>query len=173
MSKYVNEEEEELRVSNKGMFEKFLNKLGFEAEEVIEEELAESQEEIFPINRDRDNGKVVSLANSNKPVKMIISGPKSFEEVQVIVDHLKTKKAVILNLEETDKVVARRIADFLGGAVYALEGSMQEISSSIFLFTPAHIEVALPFKQPENKERERYHSGAGAAVSNSYKSDRD
>ncbi|HYH03181.1 MAG TPA: cell division protein SepF, partial [Bacillota bacterium] len=68
------------------------------------------------------------------------------------------RQTVILNLEETDKVTARRIADFLGGAIYALDGAMQKVSGSIFLFTPANVEVTIPIRtvlKDKDKEGER------------------
>lgn len=150
MPKYENEG------SNRGVFEKFLNLFGFEAEEIIEDEEASTQESYYNPNP-RERGKLVKLNNNTKPVKMLIIEPESFEEVQAIVDHLKNRRVVIINLEETEKTVARRIADFVGGAIYALDGTMQRINGSIFLFTPANIEVAMPlhadFKERE-KERE-------------------
>ena len=152
MRKWEYEEEEHRPSSaNRGLFEKFLNIFGFEAE-IVEEETA-AQSEYFGKDS-KERGKLYSLSNSNKTLKMIIIEPTEFEEVQGIVDHLKNKRAVILNLEETDRVIARRIADFIGGAIYALEGAMQRVSGSIFLFTPAHVEVAIPPK-PEVKEKER------------------
>jgi cell division inhibitor SepF len=156
LRKWENEEEVKYsHNSNRGLFEKFLNMFGFEAEEVGEDEEAYAHEE-FSRKELKGGGKLLSIPNSNKPVKMIIIEPESFEEVQTIVDHLKNKRAVILNLEETEKVVARRIADFIGGAVYALDGVMQKVSGSIFLFTPAHIEVTVPLRaELKDKERER------------------
>ncbi len=155
LQKWDNEEEiQKNRAANRGLFEKFLNIFGFEAEYIEEDETA-VQDEYFPKDS-KERGKLYSLANSNKTLKMVIIEPVDFEEVQGIVDHLKNKRAVIINLEETDRVVARRIADFIGGAIYSLEGTMQRISGSIFLFTPAHIEVSVPFKT-EIKDKEREH----------------
>ena len=157
------EEQEAKKGAQKGLFEKFMNFLSFEAEEISEDEEAASQEESVPraretnTRRERERAKVLPLTNSNttKPVRMVVSDPSNFDEVQSIVDHLKNKRAVVLNLEDTDKAVARRIDDFLSGAVYALEGSMQKVTnSSVFLLTPAHIEVSAPLRT-EPKEPER------------------
>jgi cell division inhibitor SepF len=164
--------------SHPGFFEKVLNLFGFEAEEVVEEtELAAASEE--PLRREtkenretRERAKVVSLANANKSMKMIIVEPCGFEEVQMIVDHLKNKQTVILNLEETDKSIARRIADFLGGAIYALDGSMQKVSGSILLFTPTNVEVALPIK-PIVKEEEPERSVSASISASLFRKDRD
>ncbi len=166
MPKWDNEDDTQFGSDPKrGLFEKFLNMFGFEAEDIVEDEEAATSETMY--NKDpRDRGKLVSLTNSNKSIKMIVIEPESFEEVQAIVDHLKNKRAVILNLEETEKTTARRVADFLGGAIYALEGSMQRISGSIFLFTPAHIEVAMPLRtELRDKEKER---GVNPNLANSF-----
>lgn len=155
MPKYENEG------AQKGMFEKFLNLFGFEAEEILEDEEAAAQEDYYN-HTPRERGKLVKLNHNSRPVKMLIIEPENFEEVQTIVEHLKNRRVVILNLEETEKSTARRIADFVGGAVFALDGTMQRISGSIFLFTPAHIEVAIPlrtdFKEPD-RERETGQNG--------------
>jgi cell division inhibitor SepF len=154
LRKWENEDEVQQNPEpKKGVFERFLNIFGFEAEEITEEEAA-SQE---GYNKDpHDRGKLVNLNHSNKTIKMVVVEPESFEEVQSIVDHLKNKRAVILNLEETEKTTARRIADFLGGAIYSLDGTMQRVSGSIFLFTPAHIEVSMPLRTDlREKDKER------------------
>jgi len=160
--------------SSHGFFEKVLGIFGFEAEDVIEEESAAGLEE-YGKKEPRERGKLLSLANAGKAVKMIIIEPSGFDEVQTIVDHLKNKQTVILNLEETDKVIARRIADFIGGAIYALDGSMQKVSGAIFLFTPANVEVTLPPRTGFNeKERETERTNLSASLSSSlFRNDRD
>lgn len=175
MRKWENDEDETQKsnTANRGLFEKFLNVFGFEAE-IVEEDETDAPNEYYAKDS-KERGKLYSLANSNKTLKMIIIEPVDFEEVQGIVDHLKNKRAVIINLEETDRAVARRIADFIGGAIYALEGAMQRVSGSIFLFTPAHIEVSIPVK-PELKEQEK-EKERGLAPSNFpasfYKTDKE
>jgi cell division inhibitor SepF len=173
MQKWDNEEEDQKnRTANRGLFEKFLNIFGFEAEYIEEDETA-AQGEYYPKDS-KERGRIYSLANSNKTLKMVIIEPVDFEEVQGIVDHLKNKRAVIINLEETDRVVARRIADFIGGAIYALEGTMQRISGSIFLFTPAHIEVSVPFKPDLNdKDKEKERGFNNQSFPGNFKNDRE
>lgn len=181
MSKW-DEDQEPKHGAQKGLFEKFMNFLSFEAEEIPDDEEAATQEEAAPRTREaaprvreRERAKVLPLTNSNnnKPVRMVVSDPTNFDEVQSIVDHLKNKRAVVLNLEETDKAVARRIADFLSGAVYALEGSMQKVTnSSVFLLTPPHIEVSAPLR-PEPKEPERANAPAPKINSSFFRNDRD
>ena len=74
-------------------------------------------------------------------VKVIISQPSTFEQSEEICEHLKEKKSVIVNLEYVNKDVARRIVDFISGAVYGLDGNIQKISNSIFLVAPTNYEI--------------------------------
>ena len=84
--------------------------------------------------------KVVSLPQVQQ-VRMVITQPTSFEQSEEICEHLKEKKSIIVNLEYVNKDVARRIIDFISGAVYALDGNIQKISNSIFLVAPFNYEI--------------------------------
>lgn len=86
-------------------------------------------------------GALVSLPGSKQPFKVLVVEPRSFDEVQTIVDQLKSRRPVILNLEGLDKELAQRILNFLGGAIYALAGESQKVSSSIFFFAPQGVDV--------------------------------
>ena len=79
--------------------------------------------------------KVVSMPQVQQ-VRMVITQPTSFEQSEEICGYLKEKKSVIINLEYVNKDVARRIIDFVAGAVNALDGHMQKISNAIFLVAP-------------------------------------
>ena len=133
----------------KSFIDKIFNFIGFE-EEVIEieeeESLSSAQEEEEKNELWRRPGsektKVLSLY-TQKPQKVVIMEPREFEDVQIIANHLRNKHPVIVNLEGLDKSVARRIVDFVSGAVYAFEGSMQKISHGIFLFTPSNTDIAV------------------------------
>ena len=67
---------------------------------------------------------------------------KSFDECPRLVDSLKSKKPVIINLERIDMEVARKIFDFLSGATYALNGNVQKVANNIFIFAPANVDIA-------------------------------
>lgn len=90
------------------------------------------------LNRKKNN--VVGMPGVQQ-VQVIISQPSTFEQSEEICDHLKEKKSIILNLEYVNKDVARRIVDFVGGAVFALDGTIQKISNSIFLVAPHNYEI--------------------------------
>ena len=74
--------------------------------------------------------KVVNLHTSNS-MKVVIVEPKKYEEVTTIADHLKQKKAVIVNLENlNDLGIRKSIFEFMNGAVYVLDGGIQKVSTS-------------------------------------------
>lgn len=84
--------------------------------------------------------KVVSMPQAQQ-VRMVITQPTSFEQSEEICGYLKERKSVIINLEYVNKDVARRIVDFVSGAVTALDGNIQKISNSIFLVAPFNYEI--------------------------------
>lgn len=74
-------------------------------------------------------------------LKLILIEPKNFDECPKLVDSLKARKPVIINLEKLETDVARKIFDFLSGATYALDGKVQKIANNIFIFTPENVSV--------------------------------
>lgn len=131
---------------NKNFVDKILNFIGLE-EEIEEQEetspLYEEEEKSEPWRRSgSEKAKVLSLY-TQKQQKVVVMEPKVFEDVQSIANHLRSKHPVIINLETVEKGLARRIVDFVSGAVYAFEGSMQRISNAIFLFTPNNTDIAM------------------------------
>lgn len=86
------------------------------------------------------NGKVLNMS-SNKP-GVVLFRPVSFGDAAKAADELRERKAVILNLENLDKTVARRVVDFLTGCSYALDGSVKKIAAGTYLFCPHNMDVA-------------------------------
>lgn len=74
-------------------------------------------------------------------MKMIVVEPQGFDECPRLVDSLKAKKPVVINLENLETDVARKIFDFLSGATYALNGNVQKIANNIFVFAPSNVDV--------------------------------
>lgn len=79
---------------------------------------------------------------SSNSFKLVLLEPKIFDECPRLVDSLKSKKPIIVNLEKTDVGVARKIFDFLSGATYALDGNVQKVANNIFIFAPANVDIA-------------------------------
>ena len=93
----------------------------------------------------RTTSRGASAGAGNLPIsggmKMIVYHPVSYEDTQAIIDNLKNRKPVIVNMEELDVDCAQRILDFLSGAVYALNGTMCKISRGIFVVAPNNYDV--------------------------------
>lgn len=107
---------------------------------------AAAEPEDFDLRARRQPGAVASnvvpLQAGPKQFKVLVVEPRAFEEVQTIVDQLRQRRPVILNVEALDKEQAQRILNFLGGAIYALNGETQRVSSGIFIFAPANVDIA-------------------------------
>lgn len=88
----------------------------------------------------KNAGRVVNL-NSNAQLQVVLVKPDRFDQVSDIADHLRDKKAVVLNLESTNKDVARRLVDFLSGVAYALDGKIKKVAISTYLITPYNVNV--------------------------------
>ena len=86
-------------------------------------------------------------------VKMVITQPTSFDQSEEICNYLKEKKSIIVNLEYVNKDVARRIIDFLSGAVHALNGHIQKVSNSIFLIAPVNYDIESDLARDELKNK--------------------
>ena len=85
------------------------------------------------------NGQVLNM-NSGKQ-EVVLFHAKTFDDAAKASDELHRKKAVILNMENVDKSLTRRVVDFLSGSVYALDGSVKKIAQSTYLFCPHNMDV--------------------------------
>lgn len=120
-----------------GIVDKFWGWLGIQNEE--EQEIYELPESTVTENK-KNVANVVSI-HTNKTMKVVVSEPENFEEVQLYADHLRNRKQLILNFENTPKEISQRIIDFLSGTTYSLDGDSQQIGPHIFVFTPNNIEI--------------------------------
>ena len=66
---------------------------------------------------------------------------EGFENASEIADHLKDKRTVVLNLESTNKDIARRLIDFLSGVAYAGEGKIKKVAANTYIITPYHVDI--------------------------------
>ena len=97
--------------------------------------------------RDRERENVIPLRGQEAirritaEFQIVMTEPKSFDECPELVDSLKSRKPVILNLECMENDPARKIFDFLSGATYALNGNVQKIAQNIFVFLPENVDI--------------------------------
>lgn len=136
-----------------GLWNKLVDYLGFgpEEDEFEEEEVEEAvappawQEEPRRTSAPERRAPVVpitSVPQKQPSFRVMVVEPRSFEEVQTIVDQMKAKRPVILNLESLDKDLAQKILNFLNGAIYALGGETQRVAAGIFFYAPPGVDVS-------------------------------
>ena len=85
-------------------------------------------------------GQVVSMSTGTKQ-EVVLFRPTSFNDTSKAADDLRSRKAVVLNLENVDKAMSRRVVDFLSGCVYALDGSVKKVAQSAYIFCPHNMDV--------------------------------
>ena len=113
-----------------------------EATEEEHEEAEVSKPQIEAVTTGvRKKSNVVNIHSATSPMKVVLVEPTSYDEVQSICDDLRSKKPVIINFEEMDKEIAKRMVDFISGAVYALDGTIQKVSNGIVLVAPSNVDV--------------------------------
>ena len=88
---------------------------------------------------DRRN-KVVNI-HATTQLKVVLVKPERFENASEIADNLKDKRTVVLNLESTNKDIARRLIDFLSGVAYAGEGKIKKVAANTYLITPYSVDI--------------------------------
>jgi|AGTN01.3.fsa_nt_gi Uncharacterized protein conserved in bacteria len=136
----------------KGIFNRILDAVGLEEEEreddtVMEENdqyYEEEFEEVEQRPRRNKQSKVVAMPGpaSASRMQMLLFQPCSLEEAESIIDNLKARKPVIMNLDELDVELGQRILDFVGGAVYSLNGDIKKVARSIFVVAPPNVDVS-------------------------------
>ena len=84
-------------------------------------------------------GQVLSMSSNKQEV--VLFHAKTFDDAAKAVDELCKRKAIILNMENVDKSLTRRVVDFLSGAVYALDGRVKKVAQSTYLFCPHNMDV--------------------------------
>lgn len=71
-----------------------------------------------------------------------VVAPSSFNHAQEVADKLKVNQPVIVNLQNVDRDLSRRIIDFASGLCYGIGGQMERVANQVFLLTPSNVEVS-------------------------------
>jgi cell division inhibitor SepF len=117
-----------------------------EYEDINEEEDEYQEPEIVTSKKN----KIVSIKTSTSP-KVLLKKPQEFQDILELVDAIKTRKIVVMNIVEVEPRLAQRMIDYCVGACYALNGAFQEIAKSIYLIAPENVEITNELKQVLNK----------------------
>ena len=93
-----------------------------------------------PVEERRSSNKVVNIHTTTQ-LQVVLVKPERFENASEIADHLREKRTVVLNLESTNKDIARRLLDFLSGVAYANEGKIKKVAISTYIITPYNVDI--------------------------------
>lgn len=93
-----------------------------------------------PRMRRHDSDKVVNI-HTTAQLQVVLVKPERFEEAAAIGDNLNEKRTVVLNLESTNRDIARRLLDFLSGVAYASNGQIKRVANSTYIITPYNVDV--------------------------------
>jgi len=140
---------------------------GFEDEEMVEEEVvpnyqnqrSQTREESYRQERpsvrqsarpgrripdlepEEDPSKIVNIHTTAK-LQVVLSKPERFENAVEIADNLNEKRTVVLNLEGTNRDIAKRLIDFLSGVAYANGGQLKRVANNTFIITPYNVDIS-------------------------------
>lgn len=138
---------------------------GFEPRETIFDEMSQEIDEDYPIQDnlaidpaysyqapvDKSNDlKVVNHPNF-KGYEVKVIEPRSFDDAATIVQHLRNRKTIVLNLHLLDKEQSQRTIDFVCGAAHALDGKPQKVGDLVFVFTPSNVTLSVDVTANQNK----------------------
>ncbi len=85
-------------------------------------------------------GNVIGMPNISSSEVLVLE-PKGFEEAPLVVQHLRDRKTVVLNLTLMEPDQAQRTVDFIAGATYAVDGHQERVGDGIFLFAPSTVTI--------------------------------
>ena len=112
-----------------------------ESRSLFDDRKEERREERRDERRSEDRHNKVVNIHATTQLKVVLVKPEGFENASEIADHLKEKRTVVLNLESTNKDVARRLIDFLSGVAYAGEGKIKKVAANTYIITPYSVDI--------------------------------
>ena len=141
---------------SEGFIKKFKDWMSIEEDEYDVEEYEEGPEDTVEeepkleatTSQVTRKSNVVNI-HTNSQMKVVIVEPKKYDDVTTIADHLRQRRAVIVNLEsiEEESEIKKSIYYFMSGAVYMLDGSMQKVYKSIFILAPNNVDIDANIKK--------------------------
>ena len=124
-----------------GFLEKLEGLFGDQEETTIETEndfVTRTPEIETETDAPRKNNKVVNI-HATAQLQVVLVKPERFDDASAVADHLNAKRTVVLNLESSNKDVARRILDFLSGVAYANNGQIKKVANCTYIITPYNV----------------------------------
>ena len=96
--------------------------------------------------KNNKNKKIVNI-HTNSNLKLAIHLPERYEDSTKIVADLKSRKPVVVNLQDLDDELKRKVFDFISGAIFALEGNIQKVAKDVFILAPNNVEIDRKMKE--------------------------
>jgi cell division inhibitor SepF len=96
---------------------------------------------LFGRKKEREEDKLISMPLSHNQVSVVVVEPINFDEVQKMADYLRKNQPVVINFEDTDTDVRKRIVDFMSGTIYAIDGTMKKIGRNIMVCAPQNVDI--------------------------------
>ncbi len=126
----------------------------YQEDEYNLDDFEESYEELEEPKMDRNRSKIIGMPERSLGgnMKVVIYQPTTYEDTQNIIDNLKSRKPIVVNLDEMDPQVAQRVLDFISGAVYSLAGHIRKVARNIFLVTPSTVDIATNLKREAGED---------------------
>lgn len=141
---------------------------GFEQRDDVFEDMVDEMDMDYPVEdnlalapsyssyqtrSERNDLKVVAHPNY-KGYEVMVVEPRSFGDAGQIVQSLKERKTIVLNLHLLDKEQSQRTIDFVCGAAHALNGKPQKVGDMVFVFTPSNVTLSVDSTANQNKFRD-------------------
>ena len=125
-------------------YDDFEEEIDYEKEQRQERKIASRKDAYYdePKRVSKPRNKVTPINNSKASMNVNIIKPNSFEDSQEICNMLLSTRPVVVNLEGFDTDDAQRIMDFISGCIYSINGTYHQISSYIFIFSPANVHIS-------------------------------
>ena len=117
-----------------------MDRTGGERKSAKSQAVQDSTGSLYSTDSDRRSNKVVNIHTTTQ-LQVVLVKPERFENASEIADHLREKRTVVLNLESTNKDIARRLLDFLSGVAYANEGKIKKVAISTYIITPYNVDI--------------------------------
>ena len=126
---------------NMAMVDEFLDELTDDYTALYKENAALKSKMKVLVEKVEDRRNKVVNIHATTQLKVVLVKPERFENASEIADHLRDKRTVVLNLESTNKDIARRLIDFLSGVAYAGEGKIKKVAANTYIITPYHVDI--------------------------------
>ena len=79
--------------------------------------------------------------NTTAQLQVVLVKPEQFEDAQEIADNLISKRTVLLNIENLNKEISRRLIDFISGVAYAQGGNIKRVANRTYIITPYNVDI--------------------------------